>query len=116
CEPSSRDFAACADGCHGSEESARSAYNTARLRIDQLIQETLDLIALAPEGEQDPSDGRFTVADGAWFNVQLAALPGTSVHNPFLAEQLLVASKLALRREYDLPLARLGSTDIQLGK
>lgn len=117
CDVANRQFALCAEsGCHGSPESARSAYLTARLRIDELIDETRALLALAPEGAQNPSDGVFTVADGAWFNAELAALDGTSTHNPFLAEQLLIASKAALIREYDLPPGLIGSTEIQLGR
>lgn len=118
CGVEDRQFAACAvSGCHtGGPAAARSAYLTARARIDELIDETRALIALLPEGEQDNSDGVFTTADGAWFNTQLAALDGTSTHNPFLAEQLLIASKRALIDQYDLPGNLIGSTEITLGR
>lgn len=57
-------------------------------------------LATVPAGELDAADGRFTVADGANFNVQLASLPGSPVHNPFLVEQLLLASSAALDAAY----------------
>jgi hypothetical protein len=49
------------------------------------------------------NDGRFTVADGAWFNSQLAKMTGSTVHNPFLIEQLLIATINQLRTTYNLP-------------
>ena len=53
-------------------------------------------------GEFNLTDGRFTVADGAWFNAELAAKKGSPTHNPFLTEQLLVASIRALEETYGL--------------
>jgi hypothetical protein len=55
-----------------------------------------------PVGQLDPADGIFTVADGANFNAELAALPGSPIHNPFLIEQLLLASAAALETTYGI--------------
>jgi hypothetical protein len=38
-----------------------------------------------------------------WFNNQLAKMTGSFVHNPFLIEQLLLASIDALEAEYNIP-------------
>ena len=62
------------------------------------------LLLLFAAGERDANDGVFTVADGAWFNARLGELPGTATHNPFLAEQLLVASIQVLEDTYGLSL------------
>ncbi len=56
---------------------------------------------VAPDNVQN--DGRFTIADGVWFNNQLAKMTGSIVHNPFLIEQLLIASIDALQAEYNIP-------------
>ena len=102
CELEQRDFTSgcTTSGCHGSREAALSAYTTATTRIGNLVTEVQGKLAVVPAGELDPSDGRFTVADGASFNVQLAALPGSPTHNPFLIEQLLLASSAALDAAY----------------
>ena len=61
-------------------------------------------------GEIDPNNPTFTVAEGAFFNHSLAifgsqafgtnTVVGSSVHNPFLIEALLVASIQAVLDEY----------------
>lgn len=103
CALSQRSFQACTNGaCHGSVVAARSALITATTRINNLVAEVDSLIALTPPGERDSRDGRFTVADGAWFNARLGELSGSAAHNPFLIEYLLIASVDALRAEYSL--------------
>ena len=87
-------------GCHGSVEAARTAYTTAKTRIQNLVDETNALLAQVPDTEF--TDTRFTVAEGVTFNVQLAELPGSPIHNPFLIEQLLLASQAALDSTYGL--------------
>jgi hypothetical protein len=42
----------------------------------------------------------FTSCLGTQFNVSLAQAPGAIVHNPFLVEQLLVASINQLQKDY----------------
>jgi hypothetical protein len=77
---------------------------TAEARITQLVVQLDAMLALpevAPDNVQN--DGRFTVADGAWFNSQLAKMTGSPVHNPFLIEQLLIASINQVRTTYNLP-------------
>ena len=102
CDLATRDFATgcTVSGCHGSSEAAISAYTTATARIVDLIADVTAQMGSVPAGELDPADGRFTVADGANFNLQLAALPGSQVHNPFLIEQLLLATSDALAATY----------------
>ena len=102
CLVTERQFFGCtASGCHGTAEVARSAFTTAKQRTDNLVAEVDRLLALpGPAAELDRTDGIFTVADGAWFNAQLGALPGTSTHNPFLIEQLLTATVQALMNTY----------------
>ncbi len=110
CPITERTFASCATaGCHGSEDVARSAMTTADVRIEELVQE-LDAMLLLPEVAPDnvQNDGRFTVADGAWFNSQLAKMTGSTVHNPFLIEQLLIATINQLRTTYNLPATVIG--------
>jgi predicted CXXCH cytochrome family protein len=104
CELTQRDFTngCTTSGCHGDAASARSAYTTATTRIAGLVADVQALLALVPAGQLDASDGIFTVADGANFNAQLAALPGSPIHNPFLIEQLLLASMAALEDTYGL--------------
>ena len=105
CTLAQRTFAACTtSGCHGSQDAARSAMTTAQARISQLtaqVDAILLLPAVAPDNKQN--DGRFTVADGAWFNSQLAKMAGSPIHNPFLMEQLLIATINQLRTTYNLP-------------
>jgi hypothetical protein len=86
-------------GCHGSDEAARSAYTTAKNRIQTLVDETNAKLALVPP-EEFTDTTTFTVAEGVTFNVELAELPGSPIHNPFLIEQLLLASQAALDSAY----------------
>jgi predicted CXXCH cytochrome family protein len=108
CAIDSRSFLSCTtSGCHGTQDAARSAYTTAKQRIDNLVASVDMLLTQVPPGELDPNDGRFTTADGAWFNAELGRLKGSSTHNPFLCEQLLVASIQALRDAYNLPVPNI---------
>ena len=116
CQLGERQFGGCATGgCHGSPAAARSAFLTARQRIDALVTEVDSLLAL---GGYDPSvernDSVFTVGDGAWFNARLGELSGTSTHNPFLAEQLLVATITAVKAEFGLASPTGVSLELQL--
>jgi predicted CXXCH cytochrome family protein len=86
-------------GCHGSADAARTAYATAKTRIQNLIDQTNARLAQVPDSEFSDTT-KFTVAEGVTFNVQLAELPGSVVHNPFLIEQLLLASEAALDSTY----------------
>ena len=100
CAVTQREFSGCTVGCHAGTDVARVAFVTANDRIQALVDEIDALLLLVPAGERDANDGVFTVADGAWFNARLGELPGTPTHNPFLAEQLLVASIQVLEDTY----------------
>ncbi|MDH5642819.1 MAG: cytochrome c3 family protein [Gemmatimonadota bacterium] len=103
-------------GCHATGDVARNAYTTATTRIANLVADVDALLALpAVAPEFNRFDGIFTVADGAWFNARLGELPGTAIHNPFLAEQLLVASIQAIKDTYGVTVpAPLASLELEL--
>lgn len=142
CELEFRTFEACATaGCHGSEAVAENLMRTVRNRINGLLDdlwqddgddvlETTDggllpqVLAMDP-GELDPFDTRFTTAEGALWNAQVAWTKqrphwgqgriegqsdsfsshkgsGEGVHNPFLLEALLTSSIRAVEEEYGL--------------
>ncbi len=122
CEMSTtaRDFetGCAASGCHTTAETAFSALATSTVRLQALAEEIHELLAVIdPNGEDsggeiDSRDGAFTVAEGAYFNMELAEFGGTgrpderlafasaAAHNPFLTEQLLIASIQALEDTY----------------
>jgi hypothetical protein len=115
-----RAFRGCATGaCHGgSVQGAFSAMVTATTRLENLAEELHTLLLLVdPNGEDaggaiDAGDPTFTVAEGAYFNWALAAFGGedradtrltyaaAAAHNPFLMEQLLIASINVVEDEY----------------
>ncbi len=112
-----RDFQACTGGpCHGDEQAAFSALTAAVIRIQDLADELHELLEQvdpnleAAGGEIDPFNPTFTVAEGAIFNFNLATfgnrefgtntVVGSSVHNPFLVEALLIASIDAVEEQY----------------
>ena len=117
-----RDWQGCTDaGCHGTAQAAQSALfaATGRLSVTQ-AQAVVNLLALVPQTELDPATGVFTVAKGSIFNVNLTIFPnaihwdddltavtltredatGSSTHNPFLLESLLLGSAAAIIDEY----------------
>ena len=107
CETSERSFEACAgSGCHATPQVARTVYTSTKGDIEALAQDLEDLLAQVDESELDPRSGVFTVAKGANFNVQLALLPGSSTHNPFVIRQLLRASIEAVEEEYGVSAPR----------
>lgn len=114
-----RSFQGCtAAGCHGSEQAAFSALVASTSRVESLANQLHDLLeSIDPNlseagGPIDATDGVFTSADGAFFNVELAAFGGadrvdprgtyaaSTVHNPFLIEALLIASIDAVQAEF----------------
>jgi predicted CXXCH cytochrome family protein len=115
CALTERSFRSCTDGCHGSEAAARSILIVVRQRIDNLIATIEPLLAEIPEGEF-AQPGRYTTADGARFNLQLAQKAGSEVHNPFLIEALLVASIRQIGIDYGIsPSSGEVSLELQLG-
>ncbi len=112
---SARSFEGCAE-CHGSADDALTALNGA---IDNVLAlaETLDGYLDQLSAEIDANDGRFTVAEGALFNFQLAttrtgfrpnqttaerrqALAGAVTHNPTFIEDLLTETIAAVEAAY----------------
>lgn len=113
-------------GCHGDPTAARSALIAAatdvRDKANTLLEllETVDPNLEASGGEIDGNDPRFTVAEGAFFNYNLAVHGGgegsgrpdtlltvapSTVHNPFLMRALLSASIQAVQDQYGLRVA-----------
>ena len=108
---SERSFQGCTSaGCHASEENAALALSTASERIATRAEELHALLALVDPGldeaggEIDATDPTFTVAEGSFFNYHLATFGedtrGSSTHNPYLTEALLVASIQAVLDAY----------------
>ena len=121
CDISVQTFRSCAAGnCHGSETAARAAYTTAQARVNQLIAQANADISLVQKGAKKgdcsfPStSGTYTTCNGTQFNITLAQSPGSFVHNPFLIEQLLIASISQLQTVYGLPLSASVSREAQL--
>jgi predicted CXXCH cytochrome family protein len=114
-----REFAGCTgSGCHTSETGVFAALTTAATRLSSLHDDLEELLLLIDAnlsdagGPIDATDGVFTVGDGAFYNLELAAFGGSgrpdpllaytgaAAHNPFLTEQLLIASIAAVEDEY----------------
>jgi hypothetical protein len=101
CALTERSFRSCTQsGCHGSENAARSPLVTVRLRTENLNAQLKSALAKVPASETNPNDSRYSTAEGARFNSQLADRPGSVVHNPFLLEALLIATIQQLQRDY----------------
>jgi len=106
CAITAKTFRSCVSGsCHASETVARTLYLTDSARVLQLVNSLNS--AIAKVKALKPGDcltsgtiTTFTSCDGSIFNVSLAQSPGGFVHNPFLLEQLLVASINQLQKDY----------------
>jgi predicted CXXCH cytochrome family protein len=128
CTDQQRTYKTCAgSGCHINETDARLD----QFRVEQrllLLTDQLDVLLTRVQsnwkacrgsgtcpGEFHGSDGRWTVAEGAAFNYEMARAPtgaraneirfGAAVHNPALMEVLLLASIREVQRQYNLTLA-----------
>jgi predicted CXXCH cytochrome family protein len=98
-----RTFASCTTaGCHGSATAALSAMTVAQARIANLAEELDALLDQVPASEFSSSDAVFTVAEGAKFNLGLAEITSSAVHNPFLTEALMIASIKIVKSNYAL--------------
>jgi len=117
CDDDERTFATCTTaGCHGSEDGARKLKANTDGRIGDLADDLAALLAQVPEDEFDPDDGRYTIAEGATFNLELATdFAGSPTHNPFLMEALLVASIKDVEDEYGVSLPAGVNADRALG-
>lgn len=106
CADTQRSFKGCtAAGCHGSEDVARSAMATAKVRTDRLNEELRLLLNQVPASEFTALDNRVSAGEGARFNRELALESGAAIHNPFLIERLLITTIEELQRVYGLSLA-----------
>ena len=112
CEVTVKTFRSCVSGsCHASETVARSLYVTDSVRIYQLVAQANSAIAKVQAAQ--PSQCKlggptYTSCLGTQFNVSLAQAPGAFVHNPFLIEQLLIASINQLQKDYGVTPSRTG--------
>jgi predicted CXXCH cytochrome family protein len=104
CALTAKTFRSCASStCHATEAVARTLYITDSTRVQQLIASANSAIAKvkASKASECALGGpKYTTCLGAQFNVSLAQSPGSFVHNPFLIEQLLVASINQLQKDY----------------
>jgi predicted CXXCH cytochrome family protein len=116
-----RDFGGCTGaGCHLTANAALSALTSASTDLQASAEELLALLRQvdpnldAAGGQIDPGNTTFTVAEGAFYNYNLATFGGTgrpspiltyaggAAHNPFLMRSLLAASRQAVRSTYGL--------------
>jgi hypothetical protein len=74
----------------------------AETRLLTLADQLEALLAQVPPSEFSTTDNRYSTAEGAKFNMELARINGTEVHNPFLAEALLLASIVQVQEDYGL--------------
>jgi predicted CXXCH cytochrome family protein len=106
CAISARTFRSCASStCHASETVARTLFITDSTRIQQLVASANSAIAkvkVIKPADCTLGGPKYTSCLGTQFNVSLALSPGNFVHNPFLLEQLLVASINQLQKEYGI--------------
>jgi predicted CXXCH cytochrome family protein len=103
CTQAERSYASCTTaGCHGNQNAARSAHLVAETRLLTLADQLEALLAQVPPSEFSTTDNRYSTAEGAKFNMELARINGTEVHNPFLAEALLLASIVQVQEDYGL--------------
>jgi cytochrome c554/c'-like protein len=103
CVITARTFRSCtASGCHGSEDAARSAFITTRNDVLDRAAELKRLVDQVRATEISGSDKKWTIAEGADFNYQLAVKRGSFVHNPFLIRELLRASINEMKEEYGI--------------
>ncbi len=106
-----RSFVGCVDsGCHSTEDGAAAILN---IRADNIRAKADELLALLeqvdpnldePGGEIDATVSTFTVAEGGFFNYNLAThggeVFGSTTHNPPWIRDLLDASIVAVQTEY----------------
>lgn len=110
-DASSRSFAGCiGSGCHSTEEGTAAIMN---LRVDFVANQAATLLGQLeivdpnldePGGEIDAENSTFTLAEGAFFNYNLAMHGGdvhaSTVHNSPWIRALLAASIAAVEAEY----------------
>ncbi|MCL7973432.1 MAG: hypothetical protein M8835_02635 [marine benthic group bacterium] len=113
-ELADRSWSGCAGECHGSAEQAQGLLTFKVNQVEPLTEELIALLEIVDPnldeegGEIDPTDPSFTVAEGAFFNYNLAThggdVKGSAIHNPRLIPALLEASIEAVEDEYEVAL------------
>lgn len=101
CDLSERTMRTCTEGCHGSEAVARTLVTIVRDRIGSLAAALQAMEAQVPAGEYQ-QDTRYSTAEGARFNRELAQVKGTEIHNPWLIEALLRGSIRQMQIDYGI--------------
>ncbi|HSJ23111.1 MAG TPA: cytochrome c3 family protein [Longimicrobiales bacterium] len=101
CEMTQRSFRSCTS-CHLTETAARAALSVAEMRISRLAGEIGSMLPRIAASEFSNTDNRYTTAEGARFNMQLAQKKGSVAHNPFLLEALLLASIRQIEIDYGI--------------
>jgi predicted CXXCH cytochrome family protein len=84
----------------GGPTGADDCHTPAELRLAALATQLEAQLAKVPATEFNANDNRYSTAEGARFNAQLARMNGTEVHNPFLAEALLLGSIVQVQKDY----------------
>jgi len=103
CQVTSVSFKGCVNsGCHSSETTARSAFVAVENDVATLVALLDGMIAQVPSNQFGA--GKVTVGRGAKFNSEMAKMPGSEVHNPFMIKALLRYSGVALNQTYGIPL------------
>ncbi len=110
CAVTAQTFRSCVSGsCHGTEALARNAFNTATARVSLLSTTLNGLIAQAKLGSKKAEctfpNANYGTCLGAQFNVSVATKVGGIVHNPFLIEQLMIATINQMKKDYNLTVA-----------
>ena len=103
CALTARTFRSCtATGCHGSENAARSVFTTTRSEILDDAAELKRLVDQVRATAINSNDKKWTTAEGADFNYQLAIKKGSFVHNPYLIKELIRVSIAEMKEEYNI--------------
>ncbi len=103
CALTARTFRSCtATGCHGDENAARSVFSTTRNEVLDDAAELKRLVDQVRATAINANDKKWTTAEGADFNYQLAVKKGSFVHNPYLIKELIRVSIAEMKEEYGI--------------
>ena len=121
CAVTAMSFRSCvASGCHGTETLARAAFNTATARVTLLNNEGTRLVNLIKAIPAKAADCTFSATKpynsclGLQFNQSVVTKVGGIIHNPFLLEQLMVASITQVKKDYGVTVSANISLEPQL--
>src|SRR5574339_981138 len=81
CAVTAQSFKGCVgSGCHQTQDAARNLAGVVQTRIDNLAAQLKALVDQVRATAINANDGRWTVAEGADFNYQLAKMTGSPIH------------------------------------